>query len=114
MSLVCFAVLSQNADVAIIEMMGEMYHFILLVNVFDAPLLFFLNYISSLNYLQKSDLTHTRTHRLSCQSVCKTSVYFCFAVSVPVRGFAVASSDHTGPHPLHPAQLSGTSTLAHN
>lgn len=62
MSLVCFAVLSQNADVAIIEMMGEMYHFILLVNVFDAPLLFFFNYISNLNYLQKSDLTHTHTH----------------------------------------------------
>lgn len=45
MSRVCFAVLSQNADVAIIEIMGEMYHFILLVNEFDAPLLF-LNYIS--------------------------------------------------------------------
>lgn len=34
----------------------------------------------------------------------------CFSVPVPVWGFAVESSDYTGPRPLHPAQLPGKNT----
>lgn len=61
MSLVCFAVLSQNADVAIIEIMGEMYHFILLVNVFDAPLLFFELHQQLELFTEIRSHTHTHT-----------------------------------------------------
>lgn len=66
MSLVCFAVLSQNADVAIIEMMGEMYHFILLVNVFDAPLLFYELHQQLELFTEIRSHTHTQIKLSTC------------------------------------------------
>lgn len=47
-----------------------------------------------------------------CKTVqkCNNLATSCLSVPLPVRGSAVESSDHSGPRPLHAAQLPGNNT----